>query len=374
MAESVHSELETFDFLENMPQQDLEDLLAAIRNGAEFAADAFGFNDAALNRLEDIALAYYRGRKYEHAAAIFGFVLQLKPTRSSAWRGLGASAQALKNYNVAAQSYASALLNDHADVISKVLLGELLCMQGHRDGGVGLLREAVASETSDQVQKAYQLRAQAVLDADGGQPPKFILRQKSAAMVDEAQALGAEQPDGPHTEDEDFQFDPERELTWEDAKSHPKLRAAIEQITEHIANGNLTYAEVAGFTDAQMDGMHKLIASYIDTNRLPDALQLVGIVLFLDPNSARFHTLAGIIYHRMKQWVPANFHYEMAILNNPEDPEPIVFHGEVLLLEGRLDEGRKELERGLQLAESQNNGDVGERARVLLNTCSRPDG
>src|SRR5437868_3710251 len=84
--------------LTQIPDRDLADLVDAIKGGAKHPGDAMGFDAPALTAIERMALGYYRARKFDKAAALYAFVLQMNPDWASAWRGLGGCCQSLKDY------------------------------------------------------------------------------------------------------------------------------------------------------------------------------------------------------------------------------------------------------------------------------------
>ena len=129
---------DTGKFLDDVSDDLLEDLCAAIKDGAENVGDALGFGPGALNSIEEMALSNYRSCRYDDAAKIYAFILRMNPRRSTTWRGLGACAQASKLFKMAAFSYDVALQCDPADVISKVVRGECLCSLGDKEQGLAL--------------------------------------------------------------------------------------------------------------------------------------------------------------------------------------------------------------------------------------------
>ena len=78
-------ELDT-NALDNLSDEALWDIYEAVKDGATSVGEVAGFDPPALNTIEQMALGYYRAKLYGQAAPIFGFLLQMDPTRSSAWR------------------------------------------------------------------------------------------------------------------------------------------------------------------------------------------------------------------------------------------------------------------------------------------------
>ena len=163
------------EIIDEIPETDLETLLEGLQDGAECVADVYGFDDEALSAIEEMALGYYRSRRYEQAATIYGLVLQMNVKRSNAWRGLAACAHAQKSYLVAMRCYQSAVHWNPEDIVSKVYAGECMCMAGDTEGGVAALEEVVDSNVTDIAMLPYITRARAIIGANGGVPPKVVL-------------------------------------------------------------------------------------------------------------------------------------------------------------------------------------------------------
>ena len=73
-----------FSFLEEISDQSIEDIVSAVRDGANSYAEAMGFSPEALRAIEQIALGYYRGRQFDRAALVYSFILGLEHTYASA--------------------------------------------------------------------------------------------------------------------------------------------------------------------------------------------------------------------------------------------------------------------------------------------------
>lgn len=161
MAEELDIDLSVFA---TMPDEDLDDILLAIQEGADTPAELLGFDETAINAIENIALGFYRSRLYARAALIFGFALRLDSNRISCWRGLGACAQANKIYRVAELCYTAALERDPKDLISRACLGECFCLDNRSEEGKALLRSFVTAAADDVTYKDFVARARAVLE------------------------------------------------------------------------------------------------------------------------------------------------------------------------------------------------------------------
>lgn len=365
---------EQLDIIGKIPERTLEDILEAIRDGANNPAEAFGFSEGALVGMENIALAYYKAQKYSYAAVIFGFVLQMNVNRGSAWRGLGACAHALKEYVRAGYCYRIAMDADPTDVPSIVFLGECLCQAGATEEGIALLNEVIARGTPRMDYRPYIARARAIVSAGGGRPASIVLMQEGKRIAEEAtQALidlpkeewaAANGGEAPVPEED-------RDITWDDMKKNPKLRDAIQELSKAVAEGRLTYAQVGGFTQDEMDGAYAIACRYCDMGEVLKSIQITGYLIFLDPQGGRYYQLVGICLQRLKQYEAADFYYKMALILDPSDPMSLVYRGECKILSGNVDSGLAIVREGLEMAKKvPDSAQIAERAQVLIKQFS----
>jgi tetratricopeptide (TPR) repeat protein len=152
------------DELLNLPEEDLEDIIKRVAEGAKNPKEALDFDDASMNAIEEVALGLYRSEMYDKASLVYGFALRLDPDRATCWRGLGACAQVSKAYEAAVLCYQAALERDPKDLISKACMGECFCLGGREVEGKGLLRSFVESAKNDPALKDFVVRARAILD------------------------------------------------------------------------------------------------------------------------------------------------------------------------------------------------------------------
>jgi len=362
--------------IDKIPKKTLEEIIEAIQDGAKNPAEAFGFSEGALLGIENIGLAYYKAKKYEYAAVIFGFALQMDPKRAASWRGIGACAHALKDYVKGGYCYRMAIDLDPTDVPSKVFLGECLCQAGATEEGVALLKEVIRVGTPRMDYRPYIARARAIVSADGGVPATIVLRRNGKRLADEAQKadapveVGKEEWEdaaagghweGPRPEDEG------KEITWDQMKRNPKLKKAIQELSTAVAEGRLTYAQVGGFTKDEMDGAYAIACRYCDMGEALKSIQIAGYLIFLDPHGGRYYQLVGICLQRLKQYEAADFYYRMALVLDPDDPMSLVYRGECKILSGNVDGGLEIVRKGLELGrKSPDLTHIVERAQVLV--------
>ncbi|MEO1173474.1 MAG: hypothetical protein AAFX94_15685 [Myxococcota bacterium] len=335
------------DVLAEIPDQDFADIMESIRGGAKTAGDVFGFGTEALNTIERTAQAYYRTHQFAKAAVIYAFVLNMNPSRTSAWRGLGACGQALRDFGNAGTCYRKALELDPKDVPSSVFLAECMCQVGLRKEGVELLQKVIAEGTEIARFKPYITRARAIVAEDGGIPNTVILRKHGEALFseaseqmleDEAVALGIS--------DEDM----DRDIEIEDIRKNPRLFKSIQELAQLVEEEKLTYAQVGGFTDNELDGAYAVACKYAEMGEVGKSIQIAGYLIFLDPHKGRYYQLVGICLQRLKQYEGADFYYRMADIFDKNDPMTLVYRGESMIMAGKVDEGLGYVRQGREYA------------------------
>ncbi len=347
------------DLLKNIPEQDLKDVVASIQEGAALPADALGFDEPAQNSIETMALGFYRGKKYREASLLYGFLLRLNPLRHSAWRGLGACAQARKELEIAAFCYQEAMLRDAEDVISHVYLGEVLCQLGRKDDGISALQKALELAKDKPELRYYTVRARAIVAAGGGVPSRIYLSQKAQQLVAEANAsLGAS---------EEYQYDPDRELTLADMKKHPELSSAVKDLEQLLRKGRTTLAEIGSFTEKELDGAYACGVQFLEMDQPVSAMQMAGFLMLVDPYKAKYYRLGGICMQRVKHYPQANHLYHMALALEKDDPRTLVYLGETQILMGNIDAGVEYVKQGIAAAgKNPEVEDVVKRGQVLI--------
>ncbi len=352
------------DILADIPDQDFEDIISAIREGAENPGQALGFPDEALDTVERVARAYYRTHQFGKAAVIYGFVLQMNMKRGSAWRGLGACSMARREFGNAGQCFKEAIRLNPDDVPSKVFLGECMCQVGAKEVGVELLRDVIQRNTARQEFRPYITRARAIVGHDGGIPNTILLRKHGEALVHDAtEQMAAEEAAAVGYDPEDIN----RDIEFSDIQRNPKLLAAIRDLARMVDEEKLTYAQVGGFTDNELDGAYAVAVKYCEMGEVTKSIQIAGYLIFLDPHKARYYQLVGICLQRMKQYEGADFYYRMANIFEPGDPMTLVYRGECKIMGGRVDEGLVYVREGLEAAAKDPGAQpMADRAKVLL--------
>jgi tetratricopeptide (TPR) repeat protein len=366
----------TFDpkVLDSIPDQDLWDIYESIRDGAKTPAESLGFDEAALISIERMALGYYRANRFGAAAVIYGFILRLSQSRSSAWRGLGACAQAMREFELASKAFKQALETAPDDAITKVFLGECLCQLGERDEGLKLLSAVVdgaakgGKGVKDTAVAPYVTRARAIIQAKGGVPNRIVLKRAGQSLVQEVDALFS------HIDftEPPLEFDDNREIMWDDIKRNPQLMKMIGDLKAAVNEGRLTLAEVGGFTDNELDGAYAVACKYAEMGQVAPAMQITGYLIFIDPYKARYYQLVGICMQRLGQYATADHYYGMASAMAPDDPMTKIYRGEAKIMSGKKDDGLGLVRDGLALAQSDPAAHKAliDRAKVLIKQFS----
>jgi len=353
----------SLNVLAEIPDQDLKDIIDAIKAGAETPAEGFGFTPEALSSIEQIAHSYFSARVYGKAAVIYGFLLRMSPSRGTAWRGLGACAHAIKRFEEAARAYELAVQNDDKDVVSKVYWGEVLCQLGDKTKGLKLLKDVIATGTKEPLYKPYITRARAIVSADGGIPPKIVLMRDGEKVAQSAEAM---------LEEAGLALDPDKEITPEDILKNPSLRASISELSKALSDGRITLAKVGGFSQKELDGAYAVACKYMEAGQTPQALQIAGYLIMLAPGDQRFFQLVGIGLQRMKMYNEAEYFYGIAVAITDKDARTQVYRGESRIMAGEIDKGLEYVRKGAELAAKDPTlADVADRAKVLLRQFAR---
>lgn len=347
-----------FSFLEEISDQSIEDIVSAVRDGAESYAAAMGFTPEALRAIEQIALGYYRGRQFDRAALVYSFILGLDGAYGAAWRGLGACCHAEKKYALALYCYRGALETDASDVVSAVFTGECLCMVGEQAEGIKVLTALVARGSENPAYLPYLTRARALIAAEGGRPPRVVLMEKGEKLARQvSQEMVQVLVD----------FDDDKEIELDDIMSNPQLSEGFKEIAQALQDGRLTYADVGGFTENELDGAYAAACQYVEMGQVIEAMQICGYLMMLDPYNARYYQLVGISLQRLKQYEQADHYYRMALVNEKNDPMTLVYQGECKIMAGHVDEGLQVVRKGLELGgDTPEHSPIVERARQLL--------
>ena len=162
-------------------------------------------------------------------------------------------------------------------------------------------------------------------------------------------------------------IDDDREIQLDDFMLNPQLREGVASVKEALREGQLTYADVGGFTDIELDGAYASAVNLLAAGKSVDAIQTCGYLMMIDPYKGRYYQLVGIALQRMKQYQFAEYYYRVGISLDKEDPMSHVYLGECKIMQGQTDDGLELVRKGLEFAgEDPEHGDVVSRGKVLL--------
>ena len=148
---------------------------------------------------------------------------------------------------------------------------------------------------------------------------------------------------------------------------NPKLRQGFADVKEALREGRLTYADVGGFTDFELDGTYAVACNYANIGQGLQAIQICGYLMLIDPYKGRYYQLVGICLQRMKQYDLADHYYRIALSLDSDDPMTLIYQGEVKIMQGKIDEGVGIISKGVELAASNSElHDVKSRGEILI--------
>jgi tetratricopeptide (TPR) repeat protein len=136
----------------------------------------------------------------------------------------------------------------------------------------------------------------------------------------------------------------------------------LDDLTDALARGRLTAAELAGLTPRELDAVFAAGSQRLDDGRWAEAAVIFGALAALFPYGARTWRAWGVALHRLLECERARAAYDAALLLEPDHLHTLCYRGEVLLYLGRTVEARADLERVARSGHRTLSG----RARTLL--------
>ena len=365
---------------------DISELLDAVQTGVRTPGEFLGISPAVANTLESMALAFYRHRHYRFACSFYGFLLELDVNRGSAWRGLGACNQAMRIYPVAYYCYQNALEAQPTDLVSKVLLGETVCLMSYTEKGVQILQQALAMGTPVAAHLPYLKRAEAILQA-----------HNAPLQAASAEAPAADRDSDGNTDTDENAAAPERlkDLSPEELMEpvpqeklaeladrfaaggderalfdDPHMQRLVQKLSVGLELQTITLKDVAGFTDEQMFGGYVAACRYLDIGQPLMCMHIMGWMLYLDSRNPKYYQLVGLAAQHMKLWCLADYLYGLSLIFDGETtPNPItqIYRGEAKLFSEERHAGLDLLRAGLaRCSKDPEEQDAAKRARTLL--------
>lgn len=141
------------------------EMAKAISAGKTFG-QGLGLKEADLEVILGLAASRYLAARFEDAAQLYSFAALLDHFDIRAMRGAGMALQKLGRHEAAVQCFASVLLQEPENMEVTTLMAESLAMSGSKKEALGLLRQIVESEKTDQQSQrgnSYSDRAGALI-------------------------------------------------------------------------------------------------------------------------------------------------------------------------------------------------------------------
>ena len=329
----------THTLLAGLENEDLETILASIQGGAKNRGEALGFAREEQNRIESLALGYYRTGHYESAQKLYALLLEMNREHASAWRGMGACYQAQHKYTQAMTCYEFALKWTPEDIVSGVFYAECLCLVDDKGRGIQLLKQIIQHGTKDEHYMPYITRARAIVSANGDAPPLIRI------SVDGHETLAQQD----RKDLKPVEFAENRTMTVDDIRNNPELYASFKEVVTAIKNGTLTYADVGGFTPEEMQGAYFTACNVLESGQILKAMQIAAQLLFMDPYQSSYYHLVGICFQRIKDYYSAELFYDLALAMEPNDVYSMIYLGECKVMTKEIDEATTLFEQALKL-------------------------
>lgn len=141
-----------------------------------------------------------------------------------------------------------------------------------------------------------------------------------------------------------------RDEQWNAALAEdPQLKETFNKVTQAVAAGTVTLAEVGGFTQDELDSAYAAASTLVNVGKLAEALQVAGYLILLEPWKARYYALAGICFQRRRQHDMALQYFDVAVAIDA-DPVTQIRKGETLLMLGEREQAAACLRAGIEAA------------------------
>ena len=324
----------------------VSDILEAVKLGITTTSEYLGVTPAVANTIESLALEFYRQKHTMHANTLYAFLIEMDPNRATAWRGVGACQQSSKFYPMAVLAYQRALTINPDDVISTILLGECLYLDGWRDEAVRALERGVAMGANIPAHAVYIKRAQAILriqaggEAASGGPADTKKKSDAVAAYDSGPTLEeltrnpapmmGLQP-GADLAAQYANVDIQALLAMDNAEfaNHPVIADLATKLSALVKRTAITIKDIAGFTDEQMYGGYVAACRYIDMGQPLTALKIIGWLIHFDSRNGSYYQVAGIAAQHAKLYCFADYLYGLSLIYDKDNATTMLYRGEV---------------------------------------------
>lgn len=147
----------------------------------------------------------------------------------------------------------------------------------------------------------------------------------------------------------------------------PLDATTLADLTDAVARGRLTLAELAAVAPDELDTLFAVAAERIDHGRIDEGRVLLAGLVALFPYDARYWRAYGIALHRTEDHESAVFAYNAALLLQPHHPMTLCYRGEVFALLGDTERARHDL----RATQALNDRAASERAARIEAALSR---
>ena len=114
-----------------------------------------------------------------------------------------------------------------------------------------------------------------------------------------------------------------------DFAKHPKIQEIAQRLSAKLQRREITYKDVAGFTDEQMYGGYAAACRLIDAGKPLTALEIMGWMLYFDGRNGSYYQVAGLAAHHAKLYCFADYLYALSLIYEPNNPVTMLYQGEV---------------------------------------------
>ena len=139
----------------------------------------------------------------------------------------------------------------------------------------------------------------------------------------------------------------QRDVAFQLALKDPVFAANFDKIKAFYRDGQLTLADIGGFSQTELNGAYVCACQSVDRDQCLEALQVLGALILVNPRDHRYYQLAAIGLQRLDRCDLADAFYTMALAYEPEDAISLMYAGETKIQMGDITAGIEHLRRGI---------------------------
>lgn len=133
-------------------------------------------------------------------------------------------------------------------------------------------------------------------------------------------------------------------------EKNPELAKEFDAIVKGLENGNLSLADVGGFTDDELNAAHTCACHHLTIKEPEKALAVISTLLMLDQRRAEYYVTAAIAMHHLERYDEAEVYYATADGLRPDHAVTLMYRGEARVLADDRAAGVPLLKRGIEIA------------------------